>query len=163
MKNKKENFLIYLEGRKFNDFVNFITKNKQISIIEMISILTKTGINENNFLRLRKLAEYIFIEISGRNFGEQIHFEIDKRLEYFQELMYYFNEFTALKISYKKWENLANILIEMLNDFIKTNDFSYKQNPKFKDFLKEKERIISEIRKDPEMNQKYFDFLNGAL
>jgi len=163
MKNRKHDFLIYLNGRNFENFVNYIANNKQLSIMNIIEILVNSEINEIDFFRLKKLAEYIFIEISGRHFGEEIHFEIDQNLEYFQEMMYFFNVFSLLEIPFNKWKKLVIILYEMLRDFIKTNNFNYKKDPKYKDFLNEKEKIISEIRKDPEIDRKYLDFLNGAF
>jgi len=163
MKLDENSFKIYLDNRDFSGFVNFIKTNNELTIMAIIEQLLSKEINERNFLRLRRLAEYIFIEVSGRSFGEPKHFEVDNNMEYFQEFVYLFNVFTALKVPFEKWRCLVNVAFEMLRDLKNSGDLNYKKHSRFNYFKNKLNDTIENIRKDPEMNQKFFDFLNEAL
>jgi len=162
-KMKFERLMFFLDKDAYEEFVIFYNSFNNNIFYEFLKAIIDLKDIDKVYKSLDFFAQYIFLEKQGRHLGEIKRFEFDKDMEYFQEFLYLLNFFTVAKVPFPKWKGLLELVLEIIKDLVYAKDFNYKKHPKFKDFLNEKEKIISEIRKDPEMDRKYFDFLNGAL
>lgn len=162
MKEYKDIFK-YLDERNFKGFVSFVNSYEKFDFFYVLKFLISQGTKKKDFDRVRKFAEYIFIEAQGSFFGEPMHFEVNRDMEYFQEFIYFLNVFVVLKVPFEEWKILVIEAFKILEDLVNKGDFNYKRHPNFKSYTKKLNTIIDDIRKDPDMDRKFFDYLNGAL
>jgi hypothetical protein len=159
----KEELLICLDKEDFDKFISSFGSVISTKFLEIIEFLVLKGNGQLQFNRIGSLAEFVFFERQGHHFGEPIHFEVDKNMESFQEFIYLFNVFIVLKVPVEVWKELVVDAIEILKEQLKEGNTNCKRNPKYPEFTRKFNKILDEIIKDPEMERKYFDFLNGAL
>ena len=159
----KEELLICLDEEDFDKFISSFGSVISTNFLEIIEFLISEGDCQLQFNRIGSLAEFIFFERQGQHFGEPIHFEVDKNMESFQEFIYLFNVFIVLKVPVEVWKGLVVDAIEILKEQILKGNLNCKRHPNYLKFRGKFNKILDEITKDPEMERKYTDFLNGAL
>ena len=159
----KEELLICLDEEDFNRFISSFCSVFSAEYLKIIEFLISKGNGQILFNRISSLAEFIFIERQGQHFGEPIHFEVDKNMASFQEFLYLFNVFIVLKVPFEVWKELVADAIKILKKQLEEGNTNCKRHPKYPEFTMKFNKILDEIIKDPEMEQKYADFLNGAL
>jgi len=158
-----ENLLRCIDKRDFDAFVSLFGSTIASEYLKTIEFLVSTGGGKIQFDRIDALAEFFFVELSGAHFGEPFHFEVDRNMASFQEFIYLLSVFQAIKAPFEKWEELTLKIIEILTDLVEQGNLDYKRHPQFPTFKKRFNQILDEIIKEPEMERKYTDFLNGAL
>ena len=159
----KEELLICLDEEDFDKFISSFGSIISTKFLEIIEFLISKDNSQLQFSRIGSLAEFVFFERQGHHFGEPIHFEVDKNMESFQEFIYLFNVFIVLKVPDEVWKELVVFATEILKEQIENGDINCKGNPKYPEFTRKFNKILDEITKDPEMERKFTDFLNGAL
>jgi hypothetical protein len=159
----KEELLICLDEINFDRFVSSFGSKISIEHFNIIEFLMSNGTDKIQFNRINAFAQFIFFERQSQHFGWDTHFKIDKGMESFQEFIYLFNVFIVLKVPFDVWKELVVDAIEILKEQLKEGNINCKRHSKYPDFTRKFNKILDEIIKDPEMERKYTDFLNGAL
>ncbi|MFC2146453.1 hypothetical protein ACFLRT_03730 [Acidobacteriota bacterium] len=159
----REELLICLDEIDFDRFISLFGARISTEYLKIIEFLISGRKDQVQFSRVYALARFIFIERQGQHFGEPTHFEVDKNMESFQEFIYLLRIFVVLKVPFDVWKELVVVAFDILNEQIENGNIKCKGNPKYPEFTKKYNKILDEIIKDPEREQKYADFLNGAL
>jgi len=160
---KKEELLSCLDEIDFDRFVSSFGSKISTEYFKIIEFLMSNGHDRIQFNRINAFAQFIFFERQSQHFGWDTHFKIDRDMESFQEFIYLLNVFIVLKVPFDVWKELVVDAIEILKEQLKEGNTNCKGNPKYHEFTRKFNKILDEIIKDPEMEQKYADFLNGAL
>jgi hypothetical protein len=123
-------------GNDFDLFCDYIS-NCNYSIESIIQdILYDTSI-QNKYSPLKKLAWYYFVELQGRNMGEDFHFEVSDFARSFQRYLYSWDRLGRKRVPFEEWSDLADEGIKLLKDLINENKLeNYKNDPRYRDFMK---------------------------
>ena len=160
---KKEELLICLDEIDFDRFVSLFGDRISTEYFKIIEFLIAEGNDQIQFSRVYAVARFIFIERQGQHFGEPTHFEVDKNMASLQEFIYLLRIFVVMKVPFDVWKELVVIAFDILKEQIENGDINCKENPKYPEFTRKFNKILDEIIKEPEMEQRYADFFNGAL
>ena len=108
-----------LESSHDDDFEKFcyFFANK-ISGTQIVFQLLSISNTRQCYRCLSKLAWFYFVEHQGRNFGEEVHFELDEFSKSFQKYMYSWSRLQRKGIPFEKWSDLAKEGVDLLETLI---------------------------------------------
>ncbi|MBB3697031.1 hypothetical protein KMW28_21695 [Flammeovirga yaeyamensis] len=151
-----------LDQQDNGTFSSSYGKNLDKDLFDWIQLCISFGPSELSFTRLNTLAFFIFVELSGRHFGEPKRFEVSTQAKTFQEFMYRFNTFKTMKIPFQEWSQLIPLLFEALEEMLKRKSVNIKSEKSKKAFEKHSS-LLKKITSDIKYDDKFTDFLNGAI
>ncbi|MBF0315157.1 MAG: hypothetical protein HQK52_17160 [Oligoflexia bacterium] len=150
----KNSISAILKTRDGDAFDAFIKLNHGLVDPDLLAFILNENFSENLYRKLSILSWIIFSEFSGRNFGEQQHFEISKFYISFQKYFYSWNRLACKNIPFYEWNDLAQEGISLLINLITENKLKeFKDDNRYKEFIK---RFVQR-HEDLRLHKNYFD------
>ncbi len=128
-----------------------ILKKNDDSDFKEFCLFAKNGLLEKKIIRdladnyettlsykyLKKLSWLYFVELQGRHFGEEVHFEVSSFSESFQEYLYSWDRLGRKGIPQDKWADFIEEGIELLKVLIDENKLEeFREDHRYQDFMK---------------------------
>jgi hypothetical protein len=133
---KKQVFDI-LEKKGKNDFIEFCEIANKVNHEEIIKAIFEILDLEKKNDYFHGLAWFYFVELQGRNMGEDFHFEVSDFARSFQRYLYSWDRLGRKRVPFEEWSDLADEGIKLLKDLINENKLeNYKYDPRYRDFMK---------------------------
>jgi len=154
--------LTLLDARDYKGFISKFSAKMTAEGPKWFYALLCLDTRAETFRRLHALAGFVFVERQGRHFGEPQRFVLTPVLEDLQELIYKLGVFLTLGVPFEAWAStlgeFQNLVKQMLEDRV-----DLKADPRTAQVQQAIAKQLEVVRRSPEFDAKFEDYLNGAL
>lgn len=155
MDNRILNLLTINKDDDFQEFCNFVSKEFQDKKI-IINLLDYNN-RMQSYKMLNKLSWFFFVELQGRHFGEDSHFEVSEFAQSLQKYLYSWDRFGRKGIPQEEWSDFVDEGINLLKILIDENKLEqFKEDQRYRDFMKRFIQRHEDLRlsgKYPDLNE----------
>ncbi|MBF0207764.1 MAG: hypothetical protein HQK53_12825 [Oligoflexia bacterium] len=147
MSSKLATLIDILERRDGNEFESFTKCDLPLTSSRLLDELLQDPFSKRQLEKIAMLSWLIFVELSGRSFGEPSHFDVAGPYISLQKYTYSWGRLSRKNIPFEEWSDLAAEGINLLKKLLKENKLEYfETDSRYQNFKKRFTERHEELR-----------------
>ncbi len=155
MDNKLLNLLTINKKNDFEEFCDYVSKGFKEH--KLVTDLLDNTDGLQSYMLLSKLSWFYFVELQGRHFGEDSHFELSEFSKSFQKFLYSWDRLGRKRVPQEEWSDFVKEGINLLKLLIDEKKLeNFKEDLRYQNFMKRFIQRHEDLRKSgkyPNLNE----------